>query len=91
MGGCIPTSVIVNKPADNVAIYPNPASTQISVAVASGIYQTITVSNAMGQQWLQHPVTGSRTDIMISGLPSGVYYIMLSGDHGSRVEKFVKM
>ena len=91
MGGCIPTSVIVNKPADNVAIYPNPASTQISVAVASGIYQTITVSNAMGQQWLQQPVTGSRTDIMISGLPSGVYYIMLSGDHGSRVEKFVKM
>lgn len=74
------------KLAENYAVSPNPAVNMITV---NGGIGTLEVRNAIGQTILSQEHT-SNSQVDISGLQSGVYFITLIDESGIRTKQFVK-
>lgn len=74
----------INK---NVSIYPNPATTVLNV-VAEG-YNTIEVINLLGQTVYTCNATNN-TQINVSNLRNGVYFVRVNGEKGTTTQKFIK-
>ncbi len=81
---------IADVQGSSVKIYPNPATTQLTIQAHAGNYTTYTITNAVGQQLQQGHTNGTQTVIDIKDLPAGVYNITLYGPEGREVRKFVK-
>jgi hypothetical protein len=75
---------------DGVTVFPNPAADELTIGMEVGVYRSFTIANGLGQQYMQQQLSGTQTKVDIRVLPAGVYYIMLKGEYGVRVEKFVK-
>ncbi len=80
----------------SIDIYPNPASEKINIELTGEKFNaknSVSVLDITGQELILQKVTGSKTEIDISSLPAGVYFIRLVGnDHIAPlgVGKFVK-
>ncbi len=71
-------------------IYPNPASDLLYIDLS---YQPdrIKMLNAAGMEIKSIPISNSGlTEIDISGLPDGIYFLIISGSSITKVEKFIK-
>lgn len=79
-------SGLSTKLADNFSMYPNPAVDVINVNGGNG---TIELRNALGQSILSKNHI-SNTQIDVSDLQQGVYFITLTDDNGTRTKQFVK-
>lgn len=86
----IPTAVADVANEGEVVIYPNPANNELTFT-ADRQFTSYTVTNTMGQQMMQQPISASQTNVNIKALPAGLYYISLKGEQGSTVRKFVKL
>jgi len=92
-------SVREPMPVSNLSfnIYPNPASGKITVALnetSSGNDGIVSIHSLTGQELILQKVTGSKTDIDVSLLPAGVYFIKLISNKIKdpiAVGKFVKL
>ncbi len=73
---------------NEILIYPNPASTYITIEKAGEGH--LSILNLNGQILITRQITESKTQIDVSRLPSGVYILKLVGRTGVRVSKFVK-
>ena len=70
-------------------IYPNPSNGQVFVTVPNGV-NNISVVSPMGSQLPVKPVwTSNVCQIDLSAYPSGMYYIILTTQDGSRTSKSV--
>jgi len=88
----IGTTTAIGKVSNAVvAIYPNPANDELTVAVNSGSYNTLQVTNMMGQVIATKQVDGKINKVDVKSLPSGIYYIVLKGEDGVKVQKFEKL
>jgi hypothetical protein len=89
--GCpLPPVQIADVQGNSVKIYPNPATTQLTIHAHTGNFATYSITNAVGQQVRQGSTNGTQTIIDIKDLPAGVYNITLNGSEGREVRKFVK-
>lgn len=76
---------------NDVSIYPNPASTELTIKATSAGYTTLQITNMLGQQVLQQPFSGNTDKVNIQQLPAGMYYLQLKGDKNITVKKFEKL
>ncbi|SNR71480.1 T9SS type A sorting domain-containing protein [Hymenobacter mucosus] len=77
--------------AATVAVFPNPATTQLTVQVgAAGRGATLEVFNSLGQRVQQASVLTNESQLDISALKSGVYSVRLTTKAGSVSRLFVK-
>ena len=92
MGGCTTTSVKNSSPArsNRVSVYPNPATDELTIKMSQGAYTSFAISNSIGQEMIQQPLSTTQTQVNVKMLPAGVYYITFRGDNGTSVQKFVK-
>ena len=77
----------IAKQAGNIKIYPNPATTSLTIQ-SPNIINQITITNLLGQRVYAHeynPSTSLQVDV--SGLQSGVYFVKVNG---ADVRKFLK-
>jgi hypothetical protein len=75
------------------SIYPNPASTAITVFLPSFtpfINSTLTIFNINSQLVLSHQITEPQTTVNISNLPSGIYFVRIVSERTVLTEKFMK-
>jgi CubicO group peptidase (beta-lactamase class C family) len=79
---CLPTAVDAPHRANVLAIYPNPASDQITVSMAGAIPQRITVRGADGREYLSVQQLGK---VDTSLLPPGTYLVEATGVDGAVV------
>jgi CubicO group peptidase (beta-lactamase class C family) len=79
---CLPTAVDAPHRANGLAIYPNPASDQITVSMAGAIPQRITVRGADGREYLSVQQLGK---VDTSLLPPGTYLVEATGADGAVV------
>lgn len=88
---CLLTGTTATKIIENekIEIYPNPANDQLSIRT-TGQFNTVIITNTLGQVLIQQQLLSSKNELNISLLPSGVYYVTLKGEKGSSVRKFVK-
>jgi len=79
------------RPEVSLNIYPNPATDVLHVVVPnpSGL-MTIRLIDARGQVLLQSVTAASATDIRVSGLAHGVYWITVTGTGISYTNEFLK-
>jgi sugar lactone lactonase YvrE len=90
--GC-PTTFVVNVPADgNFAIYPNPVLNELTIVADNNIYNSVTITNNLGQIMEQRQIAGNTTTLNTDTFPSGMYYVRLIQENGIyKVRKFIKM
>lgn len=83
-----PTSI--NEPGNGgkVYIYPNPAQELLSVRFEGISVKELHIVNALGKQVQQVPVAGkSNIGVPVASLSSGIYYLELVLDNGSRITR----
>ena len=83
------TDLSVNECQMNVKLYPNPASSQVTIE-AEGII-SVSVYDFIGQCLMESIVREDHTTIDLSHLQSGVYFVKVSTQNGSVIQKVVKM
>ena len=71
-----------------IKIYPIPASSQITVSTTNK--GSIAILSQNGQELIISQITEPKTQIDITNLPSGVYFVRMTGDSAVQVGKFVK-
>ena len=79
----IENTVAVNS---TISIYPNPATTEISIS-ASNLINQITITNLFGKTVYTHEYNSEHVQVNIADLPAGMYFIKING---AEVRKFVK-
>ena len=78
----------INNNLDNIAVYPNPATDNITVETYQKV--TIEILNMQGQPIQQQKIQQGKTDIDISGLAKGVYILRLCRNDRAEVTRIVK-
>jgi hypothetical protein len=90
---CFPIGTGVNQKAKagSLFIHPNPASNFISVEI-SGIAgnNNLSIVNTEGHRLITRRITAPKTQLDISALPAGVYFVRVTGERTVQVGKFVK-
>ncbi len=88
-----PLSVKTIGSADigSVTIYPNPTHDVFTIRVDDGVYTSAKVMNAMGQVYGSYSLNGKETQINMAGAIPGVYFILLQGVQGYKIEKVEKL
>jgi photosystem II stability/assembly factor-like uncharacterized protein len=72
-------------------IYPNPASNTITIETSAIPTQShLSISNLNGRELITRQITQPKTKIDVSALPSGVYFVRLTGERTVEVGKFIK-
>ncbi len=92
--GSLPCSTGITLVANNteeVTIYPNPANDELTILLNNVSYNSYTINNQLGQVSGEGPISTVQSKIDIHSLPQGMYMIILKGDDGNKVMKFVKM
>jgi hypothetical protein len=73
------------------SLYPNPATDKITIEIAEGQAPSqLSILNLNGEEVLTRSLIKPKTQIDISNLPSGVYFVRLTNDKTVEVEKVVK-
>lgn len=88
--GCPTPTLVQTLPTNTTHIFPNPATTQLTIQTAQPLYTKLSITNSIGQSMLQQDMSGMQTQVDIEALPMGIYYITLTSNGESKVEKFVK-
>lgn len=72
-------------------IYPNPALAKITIETyPSPAKCQLSVMNLSGQQLLTYQITDPKTQLDISNLPGGVYFVRMTCDETVEMGKFIK-
>jgi len=74
---------------NDVEIYPNPATNELTIEMIMGAYNSLTVTNSIGQQFIQQQINTAQTTVNINMLSAGIYFITLRGENGAKVVKFI--
>ncbi|PQJ09871.1 hypothetical protein CJD36_018270 [Flavipsychrobacter stenotrophus] len=82
--------VNVEYHTDNTRIFPNPAGSELTIETNTEVYSAYTITNAIGQMLVRRQLSNAHTNVDVSALPLGVYYLSLTGK-SSRVQIFSKM
>ncbi len=89
-GGGVGINDISHSPA-LLKIYPTPSSGSITIR-SSGMNQEglLSILNIESQEVLTRQINQAKTQLDISGLPGGVYFVRLTNDITVKLGKFVK-
>ena len=93
-GAFIPSStsslIPIDLGFDELTIYPNPAKDIINIDLFNyDRYQTLNIYNIMGVRVITHPTNQKYTQVDVSKLSNGVYFIELSDGYNKKVQKLV--
>lgn len=70
----------IKKPvSEDIKLYPNPANNQLNLENISG-FETITISNVVGQMVLNSDINNNSQTIDISGLEQGTYFVKIQSE-----------
>jgi hypothetical protein len=74
-----------------LSLYPNPATDKITIETSATPAQSqLSISNLSGQQLITRPITEPKTQLNVSSLPSGVYFVRLTSDKSVAMGKLIK-
>jgi hypothetical protein len=74
-----------------LTIYPNPTSTEITIETSATIGQChLSIMNLNGKEFISYKITQPKTQIDVSTLPNGVYFVRLTNERTVEIGKFIK-
>jgi hypothetical protein len=73
------------------SIYPNPSSTQVTIETTAIPTQShLSIVNINGQELMTRQITEAKTQLDISNLPGGVYFVRMTSERTVDVGKMIK-
>jgi hypothetical protein len=78
----------LKAPLEGIIVYPNPTFTTITVE--TNTKGSLSIFNLKGKRLITHQITEPKTQIDISSLPNGIYFVRLTGERTAQVGKFLK-
>jgi hypothetical protein len=79
------------KQESKLSLYPDPAIDIITIEISITPAQNqLSIMNACGDELITRQITQPKTQIDVSSLPSGIYFVRLTSDRMAFVGKFVK-
>lgn len=86
------SSSVVSERADNIKIYPNPTVDRVTISSSSEI-RSVSVYNTQGSLVNLKQVGGGniQTEISMSGLPNGIYFLQINSLQNSVTKKITKI
>lgn len=84
----IHTGVIENK-INDFKIYPNPATSQITLETNTINNVQLTICNLSGQELIKQQAKSGKQEVDVSVLPSGVYFVKILHSNTIKVEKII--
>jgi hypothetical protein len=80
-----------SRNSSNISVFPNPATDIITIEI-TGIFKAsyLSIMNIEGQQVITRQIKEPQTQLDISNLPSGVYFVKLTNDKTVKVGKMIK-
>jgi len=88
IAACTVGSSYMEATGNGIALYPNPATDQITLE--SPVAGHVTILNLGGQKLIQKEIIGQTTNLDICILPKGVYFVHFVGERNVCVYKFCK-
>jgi hypothetical protein len=100
--GCVNTATIsltinactglnnLSKSELNVSLYPNPTNGVLSIEFQQAGNNSISISDVLGREVLNYNNVNSQTQVNMSELVNGVYYVKLTSDKKSMIKKVIK-
>lgn len=87
--GVISTGISHPTKANNSLVYPNPAKNTLTVTlqVSSGV---ISIHNLMGKLMIQKEISKTNSQIDITELPNGIYFLTIKSNGQITTQKIVK-
>jgi len=86
------TGVNIKPRNSDLKVFPNPAQNQLIIEKPTQIdNEYFSIINVIGQELMKQQFTGMKTEIDISSLKSGLYFLNLNQDGILEVRKFVKL
>ena len=76
--------------AKTLALYPNPATSQLTLRVAGARGAQVEILNALGQTVARSTVANDQTALSVAALPAGLYGVRLTTQEGTATRRFVK-
>jgi hypothetical protein len=75
----------------SVAIYPNPATDRISISIQTETMDQAeaTIIDTKGNVMLQQPLTQRQSEMNISSLSAGIYFVKITSSHFNKVSKLI--
>ncbi len=74
-----------------ISLYPNPATDKITIETfPTTIKSQLLITNLNGQEIITRQITELKTQIDISNLPAGIYFVRLTSDKTVEVGKIIK-
>ena len=90
-GNCFPANINEIGMNTNVALYPNPAYDQLTINADQKVFSQIKITNSIGATLLSKQTNLNQTQMDIQSLPAGLYYVVLKGNSGTVLKKFIKL
>jgi hypothetical protein len=82
---------ISEQKQSQITLYPNPAVDKITIETSRETLKiNLAIINFEGQQLITHQITETKTQVDISSLPGGVYFVRLMNEKTVEVKKIVK-
>ncbi len=78
---------IVENSINNLRIYPNPATTQLSIDYGDYIIKDVKIYDVTGRCIKQEEVNLNRISIDVSDLHRGIYFLKINTEKGSMTRK----
>jgi len=76
---------------NDYALYPNPAVDKLNIEMPETLQPAlVSVYNPNGQLIISRPITNAKTELDISGLAKGIYFVKCDSESGVVVKKFIK-
>ncbi|MDR3681885.1 MAG: T9SS type A sorting domain-containing protein [Flavipsychrobacter sp.] len=72
-------------------IFPNPASTEITIKTNGRIYNSFSITNSVGQILREQALLSALTTVNVADLAPGIYFFVFKSADGKEVKKFVKL
>jgi hypothetical protein len=73
---------------NHLKLYPNPTSTNITIETTAKGH--LCIPNLNGKELLHQEITPPSVTLDVSSLPTGVYFVRLTGEKSVQVGKFIK-
>lgn len=83
------TAGVTDVIADSFVIYPNPASSKITLQMKNILDADVTVTDVLGKTVIAFKVQGAQLDIDVSSLNSGLYFVKVAAGGKSVTKKLV--
>ncbi len=86
----VTVAAVRDAAAEELTVYPNPATDQLTASLSAAAGRTYRVVNALGQVLAQGPADASNPSVDVRRLPVGTYFLELHTAGGRQVRRFVK-